>query len=256
MVGQIQSVERAAAIIRFLATEREPTGLAQLSAGVGLAKATTHGLVRTLVGVGFVDQDGRTGLYSLVSDALAPDSVHLDVNEIRSRAMNWTDALAAHSGHAVQVAAFRGGELVIVHHVFGPGPGLRSMVTGAVLPLHATALGKVISAHDTRAARSLGQRDLTGYCFHTVTDPGALARELAQVRDVGWAAEVEELELGRAAIAAPVRDDSAAVVAAIGIHGPVDSLCDVRGKPKAALTDRVVKTARAVSRELGHGRLR
>jgi len=43
-------------------------------------------------------------------------------------------------------------------------------------------------------------------------------------------------------------------VAAIGIGGPVDSLCDARGRPRSRLADDVLWAARAISREFGHGR--
>src|SRR5690348_14669433 len=121
MPGHVQSVERAAAIVQLLASEVEPLALAQISAALSLAKPTAHGLLQTLCAVGFVEQEGVQGRYHLGRDLLQLGSATLDVNELRSRAINWTDALAARTGHSARVALFRDGRVLVAHHVFRIG---------------------------------------------------------------------------------------------------------------------------------------
>lgn len=254
MSGRIQSVERAAAILQILAVEDAPTSLGQLAASLGLAKATTHGLVQTLRDVGFVDQDPDSGRYVVGAGLLELGSRTLDVHEVRSRALNWTDALAGRSGEAAQVAVFDGGEVRIAHHVFRPDASVQHLQTGSTHPLHATALGKVLLAYDPRAVRALGSGTLESFTYRTVTDRSQLLRDLANVRDLGWAASVEEEHPGEADIAAPVRDKGGRVIAAVGIQGTVESMCDARLRPRAALAAQVVASGRSISREFGHGR--
>lgn len=245
----MQSVERAAAILRLLATEPEPVPLGQVATALGLAKPTAHGLLRTLQDVGFVDQDPPTGGYLVGADLLHLGSTPLDLNELRSAALNWVDTLAARTGEASLLAAWRDGEVVVAHVVLAPGPaGGRQ-----VLPLHASAHGKVLLAFDPGAARSVRGRELEAHTFRTITEPAALQRALADVRDTGWAAVVEEAEPGCAAIAAPVRDRGGYVVAAVGLEGPVARICDDRLRPRADLAAEVVAVARSTSRALGHG---
>jgi DNA-binding IclR family transcriptional regulator len=252
--ARIQSVERAAAILQLLAVEDAPTGLAQLAASLGLAKATTHGLVQTLRDVGFVDQDPESGGYLVGAGLLELGSRSVDLNEVRSRALNWTDALAARSGESAHVAVYSAGQVLIAHHVFRPDASVQQVQTGSVHPLHATALGKVLLAYDPRAVRALGTGRLEAFTYRTVTDRSRLLRDLADVRDLGWAASVGEHHPDRAGIAAPVRDRSGHVIAVVGIKGTVDSLCDARHRPRAALATQVVAAGRAISREFGHGR--
>ena len=109
-------------------------------------------------------------------------------------------------------------------------------------------------AHDVGAYRSIDGIALDGLTFHTITDKVRLDMELARVRDEGWAAEVEECEPEIAALAAPIRDQHGSVVAAVGVGGHRDRLCDTRGRPHQALITLVVQTGRSISRELGHGR--
>ena len=254
MPGPVQSVERAAAIVRLLASESEPLALGQIASALGLAKPTAHGLLRTLCDVDFVDQDQESGRYRVGRDLLQLGSTPLDINELRSRAINWTDALAARTGESARVAMFRGGEAVIAHHVFRVGSPHQSLETGSTVPLHATALGKVLISFDPGAARTVLDRPMESLTHRTVTDRAALIRQLADIRDAGYATAVEESELGEAGIAAPIRDRGGYVVAAVGIGGSVDKVCDSRGHPKRGLADEVVRAARSISREFGHGR--
>lgn len=254
MPGRVQSVERAAAILQVLASEAQPTPLHHLAAALGLAKGTAHGLLQTLKDVGFVDQDEESGLYAVGVGLLQLAAPALDHNELRSRAINWADALASRTHLAVHVGTLEGDGVVVVHHVFRPDSTPQTLATGTSHPLHASALGKVLLAHDPRAMRAATASELESHTYRTVVDWPALQRQLADVRDVGWAADVEEREPGVAALAAPVRDRSGYVVAAIGVEGAPDELCDARSRPLVSVAGHVTDAARAVSRELGHGR--
>lgn len=254
MTARVQSVERAAAILQVLAVENAPTSLSHVAASVGLAKATTHGLVQTLCDVGFVEQDPETGGYLVSVGLWELGSRSVDIHEVRSRALNWTDALAGRSGEAAQVGVFDQGEVRIAHHVFRPDASAQQLQTGSTRPLHATALGKVLLAYDPRAVRALGSEELESFTYRTVTDRSRLLRDLADVRDRGWAASVEEELPGQAGVAAPIRDRGGHVIASVGIYGSISSVCDARQRPRQALATQVMATARSISREFGHGR--
>ena len=254
MPGTVQSVERAAAILRLLAEENEPLTLSQIATALGLAKGTAHGIVRTLAEIGFVEQDQRSGPYRVATEVFRLGWARLDQNELRSKAINWTDALAARTGESARVAAFHGGRAQVAHHVFRGDGGTQVLVTGSSVPLHASAMGKVLLAFDPGAGRSAVNTELTAFTHRTIIDRVSLHRELAGVRDTGWAGSVGEVEPGVAGIAAPIRDGGGHVVAAVGIEGSIDRVCDDRMRLRAALVTHVVRVGRAISRELGHGR--
>ncbi len=236
-------------------------GLLQIATALGLAKGTAHGLLRTLQEVGFVEQTHPAGPYR-VADLSSLGRGRLDPNELRSRALNWTDALAARSGESARVALFREGHAVVAHHVFrgdlpGGAPGgarTQVLVTGSEVPLHASAMGKILLAFDPGAARSIIGHQLPPLTYRTITDRVQLNRELAGVRDVGWAGSVGEVEAEVAGIAAPIRDRGGYVVAVVGIEGTVERICDERSRPRAGLVSHVLRAGREISRELGHGR--
>src|SRR5699024_5509277 len=142
----VQSVERAAAVLRLLARRSTPLGIGEIAASLGLAKATAHGIVRTLLRVDFIEQDSDSSKYRLGTALLHLGAGYVDVNELRSRAMNWADALAGRSGETVRIATPAEGGVLVVHHVFRPDDTAQSLEVGAVLPAHATALGKALLA--------------------------------------------------------------------------------------------------------------
>ena len=250
MPGRIQSVERAASILKLLASGgSRRLGVVELSKYLQLPKGTVHGILATLQHVGFVEQDRATGKYQLGAGLLHLGNSYLDVNELRTRAINWADSLASRSREAVQIGALHDGKVLVVHHVFRPDDSIQALQVGALMPTHATALGKVLLAGDP--GREPEYEDWTPITARTITDPTALENELELVRARGWAQEIEELVDGEAAIAAPIRDDRDIVVGAIGVRGAVERICTSRDEVRSELVGFVRDAARAVSRDLG-----
>jgi DNA-binding IclR family transcriptional regulator len=196
--------------------------------------------------VGFVEQDADSGKYQLGAALLHMGSTYLDGNELRTRALNWSDSLAARTGEAVRIGTLHDRQVLIVHHVFRPDDSLQSLDVGSLLPAHATALGKVLLAHNPHVAPN----ELTACTDATIVDSSRLERALEEVRAQGWAAELGELHDGQASCAAPIVDRRGLTVGAMGIFGPADRLMPEES-PREELVQYVREAARSVSRELG-----
>jgi DNA-binding IclR family transcriptional regulator len=246
----IQSIERAAAILRLLSGRTRRLGVVDLAGELGLPKGTVHGLLRTLQHVGFVEQDEETGKYQLGAALLHMGSSYLDGNELRTRALNWSDSLAARTHESVRIGTLHEGQVLIVHHVFRPDDSLQTLDVGALLPAHASALGKILLADHPYAAGELIREGLEAFTPATITEPEALERELERVRKRGWAADIGELVNGEVSCAAPILDRRGVTVGAMGVSGPPDRLLVAR-QPRGDLVAFVREAARAVSRELG-----
>ncbi|MFI5956106.1 IclR family transcriptional regulator [Cryptosporangium sp. NPDC051539] len=251
MPGSVQSIERAAAILRLLAEAPGPLRMSEIAEALGLAKPTIHGLLRTLCRVGFVDQDQPGGRYRLGAALLDLGDGPLDLNELRSHAINWADPLAARTGEAVRIGALQSGAVVIVHHVFRPDDTAQRLDVGSSLPAHATALGKALLAYAPNVAVVVA-KGLPPFSHRTMTSPSALRAALQEVRERGWASEIEEMTVGQAGVAVPIRGPGGLVVGAMGVSGAIDRICDPAGHPRSALVTRVREAARAVSRDLSN----
>ena len=245
--NRIQSIERAAAVLQLLSGRARRLGVVELAGQLNLPKATVHGILCTLRDVGFVEQDAESGKYQLGAALLHMGSSYLDGNELRTRALNWSDTLASRSGESVRIGTLHEGRVLVVHHVFRPDDSRQALEVGALLPAHATALGKALLAESPYA---LVDQALTRFTATTITEPDVLRAELRHVRERGWATDHEELVEGEVSYAAAIRERRGSVVGAIGISGPVERLLR-DGAPDTELVSYVREAARAVSRDLG-----
>lgn len=260
MARTIQSLERAAAALRLLAGGERRLGLSEIASTLGLAKGTTHGLIRTLQQEGFVEQDEATGKYTLGAELLRLGNSYLDVHELRARALVWTDDLARSSGESVYLGVLHQQGVLIVHHVFRPDDSRQVLEVGAMQPLHSTALGKVLAAYDPVAHGEAAEAEREAFTEATRTGLAELEDVLDLTRARGWSTDVEETWEGLASIAAPIHDRRRMPVGAVGITGAVERVCEEPGGAEGpeSIRPRLVAAvrdcARAVSRDLGAGR--
>ncbi|MFE4862308.1 IclR family transcriptional regulator [Streptomyces sp. NPDC056670] len=253
MARNIQSLERAAAMLRLLAGGERRLGLSDVASSLGLAKGTAHGILRTLQAEGFVEQDPASGRYQLGAELLRLGNSYLDVHELRARALVWTDDLARSSGESVYVGVLHQQGVLIMHHVFRPDDSRQVLEVGAMQPLHSTALGKVLSAYDPVAHTEAVDNAHEAFTPGTVTSADGFEELLALTRARGWGSDVEETWVGVASVAAPIHDRRRMPVGAVGVTGAVERVCK-EGEVRPELVAAVRDCARAVSRDLGAGR--
>ncbi|MEU6248450.1 IclR family transcriptional regulator [Glycomyces sp. NPDC047010] len=250
MAKNIQSLERAAAMLRLLAGGERRLGLSDIASALGLAKATAHGILRTLQHEGFVEQDPDSGRYQLGAELLRLGTTYLDVHELRARALVWTDDLARSGGEAVYLGVVHKQGVLIVHHVFRPDDSRQVLEVGAMQPMHSTALGKVLTALDPVAHAELADAKREPFTAATVTELPDIERVLEATRAQGYATDLEETWEGVASVAAPILDRHRLPVGAVGITGAVERVCR-DGELRPELVAAVRGTARSVSRDLG-----
>lgn len=247
----IQSVRRAAAILRELGTGHPRLGVTELADRLGLAKATVYGLLRSLEQDSLVERDVETGKYRLGPALLQLGNAFLDGHELRARSLLWADSLANRTSEAVRVGVPNGTEILIVHHVFRPDNSVQILEVGAAIPWHASALGKaVVAFRDDATVRELVDRPLARLTGRTVVEPREIRRSLAAIRRGGVAVEDQEAVIGEAEVAAAVFDHEGRPVGAIGVAGPVEHLLP-EGRARDDVVAAVKQTARGLSRDLG-----
>jgi DNA-binding IclR family transcriptional regulator len=247
--GTIQSVDRAARILKVLASGPRRLGVSEISDRLGLPRPTVHGLLQTLQAHGFVEQDRDSDKYQLGAGLLHLGNSYLDLNELRGRSIVHAERLAQRARAAVRVGVLHGPAVVVVHHVFRPDDAFQVLEVGAQLPAHASALGKAILAFGPDdVVDDLAAEPLPKLTRRTL-GAAALRKDLADIRERGIARERDEAVLGESSIAAPIFDHAGHAVGAIGIVGDTDAI--LPRAPARELVAAVVDAARGVSRELG-----
>lgn len=125
----------------------------------------------------------------------------------------------------------------------------RVVSLGDVLPLHAGAAGKVLLAFDgdvDSLVRSVNRPRLTST---TIVEADEFRRELAEVKQAGYATSFGERESQSSSACAPVFDGAGKLVAAIGIGAP---LFRMGPSAMASAITPVIMAARELSRRLGY----
>src|SRR4051812_5934147 len=246
--GTIQSVDRAARILKALASGPRRLGVSQLADQLGMTRPTVHGLLQTLQAHGFVEQDRDSDKYQLGAGLLHLGNSYLDHNELRARSLVHAERLAARAQAAVRVGVLHGPSVVVVHHVFRPDATFQVLEVGAQLPVHASALGKAMLAYAPESlSDDLLSEPLPKLTRRTLT-AAALQRELPKIAERGVARERDEAVLGESSVAAAIFDHTGQAVGAIGVVGDTEAILP-RG-PARDVLPAVVEAARGVSREL------
>ena len=148
------------------------------------------------------------------------------------------------------MSVLHGGRAVYLLAVQADGPVAIKVAPGSEMPLHSTSAGKVLlaSVSDAEARKLLGHGRLPAITPHTVTDPAALVASLSRVRRQGYATVNEENIRGVLSVAAPIRDSTGRVIAALSVAFPkyLDS-----GLTLGSVEPLVMGAAQRISRALG-----
>jgi DNA-binding IclR family transcriptional regulator len=246
----VQSIERAAAILRSFSEAEPELGVTELSQRLGLHKSTISRIVATLQHEGLVGQNPDTGRYRLGVGLVSLAGVALGRIDVRGAAQPYLDELVHETQETVTVDIMSDSVCLIVEQKESPQPVRYVSWIGRRFPLHCTASGKLFLAALATAERlQLLTFPLHKYTANTITSFEALEIALAAVAVDGFATTIEEYELGFGAISAPILDHAGHMVAALAISAPAFRLS------KARFTEFLPSlrhTARVISAELGY----
>jgi IclR family acetate operon transcriptional repressor len=246
----IQSVQRAAAILRCFTRTDSELSVTALSQELGLHKSTVSRLLTTLQAEGFVEQNPETGKYHLGLALVTLAGIVLERIDLRQVAHPYLQALAQQSQETVNIVVLAGQECINVDGVASPRPIQYIGRIGRRTPPHCTSAGKVLLAYALPAEReAILPAQLARFTPQTVVDHTQLARQLDQIRQQGYALNHGEHQEGVSALAGPVYDHTGRVVAAVTVSGPTYRL----GEEKIeTLVAAVQETTRQISTHLGY----
>ncbi|MFE4872133.1 IclR family transcriptional regulator [Streptomyces sp. NPDC056682] len=240
-----QTVDRALSILPLLA--QGPADLGQVADRLGVHKSTALRLLRTLHEHGLVyrqeDQRYRLGarLFALAQEAVE----NLDVREI---AHPHLVALNERIGHTVHLAVYEEGEVLYIDKVESRYPVRMYSRIGRPVAITVAAVAKLLLADLPEAERrTVAEKlDYPTYTSRSTPNAAAFLKELAAVREQGWATDLGGHEESINCVAAPVRGADGRVVAAMSVSAPN---VVVTAEELLALLPQVRRTAEAVSRE-------
>ncbi|AQS54788.1 hypothetical protein B0W44_02380 [Novibacillus thermophilus] len=249
----VNAVVRSLNILETLADEEEGLGITEISQRLGLAKSTTHRLMMTLHHKGYVVQDEKTENYKLGLKILSLYSSLLENLSLRKVAHKHMEELANKVGETVHLVIRDDCEVVYIDKVESSKNTIRvASQIGKRAYMHSTAVGKVLLSELSWAEveHIIREKGLPRFTKNTITEPGELKRHLQNIKNNGWAIDNVENEEGIRCIAAPIRDRSGKIVAAISISGPVFRVTEER--IQYDLIPSITRTIKLMSNELGY----
>jgi DNA-binding IclR family transcriptional regulator len=216
----------------------------------GLAKATTHRILSTLVDRQFVtlDHDGSylpgPKILSLAGRALQ----HIDISAI---AKPFIDALVRRSHCTIHLGVVNRDEIIYLVRADSDKPYLMPSRVGLAIPMHSTGIGKVVLSGytDDELEHFVARAGLRPRTEHTITTLEGLRTEISIVRRLGYALDREENVRGLACVAAPIRDLTGTVKYGISIS---TLLLEHTLEQVEAMSPLAIETADQISIALGH----
>lgn len=240
----VRSVARAVAIMEFLARRDGAAPLHEISVAIRAPKSTALNIMRTLAAGRLVTVDATTRAYTL-GPWLGEIADRARANpDIRLIARPHLERLARDTGEGAFLSVLEGDGVVYVDKVESSQDIRFAVRLGARRPLHCTSAGKVALAMSP--AELVDRYVAAGLSRHTpatITDAGALRRELATIRRRGYAESRGEYVSGLFGIAAPVVGAAGELVALVTLGGP---LFRARGRQRA-LREALRGAARQIS---------
>jgi IclR family transcriptional regulator, pca regulon regulatory protein len=228
----IEAIARGFDVVKAFAPHRPVMTLSEVAAATGLARPTARRILLTLEALGYA-RSGTGGF------ALTPRVLELGVSYVRSMGL-WDIArpqmerLVAQTHESTSMAQLDGSDIVYVARVAVPKIIALQVTIGTRFPALQTSLGKVLLAAlaPDELAQVLAQPSRSGVTPRwqpSVAERDAVLRE---VRAQGWALTDEQLAGGIRSVAAPVRDGSGRVIAAMNVtvHAAETSLATLVGE--------------------------
>ncbi len=248
--ARLSSVASALLLLKTFSEDEAELGISGMAKRLGLAKSTVHRLAVTLASEGFLEQNQENGRYRLGLSLFKLGVLVRRRMDVSNLGMLLLRALRDLTQESVHLAILSEGSIVYMYNVEGAQTiGARSYL-GARKPAFCTSEGRVLLAFGSaQQVQAVLAEPLEARTPKTVTDPKALLELFDEVRRLGYAIDDEESEGGMRGVAAPIRNISGTVVAAVGLAGPVQRLTK---RKLHHLSLQVIATADAVSARMGY----
>ena len=246
---RLSSVANAIRLTKAFSEHEFEMGISALATRLGLAKSTVHRLASTLVEYDILEQNRETGKYRLGLALFELGTLVRRKMDTASESRAQMYQLVQSTGETVQLAVLDHQSVLYIRILESRQAVRMSSIAGSRAPAHCTSVGKVLMAHQpSDIVQQIIDNGLPRFTQNTITSPEALLEELAAVRQKGFAIDDEEIEVGLRCIAAPVRNHTGNVIAAISVAAPVQRMSK---KNLQTTVPTVTAAAESISRRLG-----
>jgi DNA-binding IclR family transcriptional regulator len=248
--SRIQTYHKMMDVLGCFSSVERKLSLAQIAQAANLPRTTVHRILTALRDIGFIEQDSRGADYVLGVRLFELGSLALANMDLHRESKPFVDRLARTSGEAVHLGVFDGLQVVVVTREDNGDRSSDAANRTESAPAYCTGLGKVMLAFQDKATITrVAKGGFERFTKNTVTSAAELDRELARIRRQGYAIDSGEHQLWINCVAAPIRNATGRVFAAISVTGAAERISPKR---YPVLSGQVIQSADAISRQLGY----
>lgn len=219
-----KTVVKGLSLLEALAQSDTPRRIGELSRELGLSKSNVHRLLETLMTQGYVRRANGAGFYDLTLKVWHLGSRVISRLDMKSMALTYLRKLRDTTNETARLSILKDSLAVCIEQVESEHPVRVQTEIGGTLLLYCSSTGKAMLAFQPPAFIDQIAMQLEKFTPYCAGNRDELLRELGRARKDGYAINRGERLLDVVGVAAPVRDSSNNIIAAIGISGPVERL--------------------------------
>jgi DNA-binding IclR family transcriptional regulator len=225
-VYHVPSTMRAMRVLEFLARSRRGASISEISRNLALPKSSTYLVLKTLEQGDYLQRSLQSGRYYFGSRLVSLSRKVLENLDLREVARPVLNRLMRQTGIIVHLAVLEGNEAIIIERWEPPGSGAGADWVGRRLDINCTGVGKALAAFlpAGQFEELITAKRFARHNENTIVTIGGLKRELAKVREQGYAVDDEEDELGVRCIGVPVFDGQQQTIGAISLAGTTEQI--------------------------------
>jgi len=249
-VSKNQSLKKALQILELLADLDSPAKLQDIARKASMPASTVLRFLKTFMDYGYVQQDTDTSFYQLTLKLASIGDRSKRNFPIQKTLSKYVHRIVTTFDESASANIESGMYMMYIITEEGSSRLLTTLSRiGRLAPMHATGGGKLHLADFTedKLLSYCKNPGLTRFTEYTITDYSMLVRELETIRQMGYAMDNEECELGICCISVPVKDGSGKTLASINISGPT-----ARIKANTDIIPFMMQLSREASAEMGY----
>jgi DNA-binding IclR family transcriptional regulator len=244
-MGALQTVQKIGPVLDLFTVEEPEWGVSEVAATIKVPRSSAHALLASLVDIGLLRCRAR-GRYRLGWRVVEMGETLRGTLDLCDFAAPTLERLVEQYGETVHLAVLDRWKVLCIDRVLGTHDiTMQGARVGSRHDAHATALGKMLLAQltPTELQRYFARRTLRRLTPATITDKDILVESLVSIRAAGFAVSVGETVTDVHCLAAPIRDDLGAVVAAVSFSVPATRFAQRRPQLHRA----IVRAAQDIS---------
>lgn len=248
----ITSLAKGLEVLSCFGAGTRSLSLKELCERMGWPKGAGFRYTFTLQKLGYLEQDPVTKRYWPGVKVLSLGFGYLSSLDLTERAQTHIEELFRETGHPTHMAVLDGPDIVYVARRADRSLTMINLFVGARLPAYCTSMGKVLLAFrpGPEVRTLLAGVDMVKHTPYTLTSAEELEGAFAEIRAKGYGMTDQELEHGVRSVAAPVRDGSGEVIAAINVSTLTAHVG--REELEALVLPRLLEVAKEISSALGY----